>query len=184
MLRECKNSPYDGIRVTNIDNLSFHHWFFRTPNNDLKIFIARSRKRHIAGVGASLKLVWKVFETQLRENKAIFLFHYQKPCYMSTNPVAEYISRAVYCVAEAKQKFFLNTWTKPQYTLRDSRGRVIDYEVNTDALCTAFKEYIFLNCFIFIEAYRWWHKLPPDESNVNIAPQVQFTSRSLLYLVT
>lgn len=184
MLRECKNSPYDGIRVTNIDNLSFHHWFFRTPNNDLKIFIARSRKRHIEGVGASLKLVWKVFETQLRENKAIFLFHYQKPCYMSTNPVAEYISRAVYCVAEAKQKFFLNTWTKPQYTLRDSRGRVIDYEVNTDALCTAFKEYIFLNCFIFIEAYRWWHKLPSDEWNVNIAPQVQFTSRSLLYLVT
>ena len=184
MLRECKNSPYDGIRVTNIDNLSFHHWFFRTPNNDLKIFIARSRKRLIAGVGASLKLVWKVFETQLRENKAIFLFHYQKPCYMSTNPVAEYISRAVYCVAEAKQKFFLNTWTKPQYTLRDSRGRVIDYEFNTDALCTAFKEYIFLNCFIFIEAYRWWHKLSPDEWNVNIAPQVQLTSRSLLYLVT
>lgn len=153
MLRECKNSPYDGIRVTNIDNLSFHHQITPnndlkiTPNNDLKIFIARSRKRHIAGVGASLKLVWKVFETQLRENKAIFLFHYQKPCYMSTNPVAEYISRAVYCVAEAKQKLFLNTWTKPQYTLRDSRGRVIDYEVNTDALCTAFKEYIFFKLF-------------------------------------
>lgn len=35
MLRECKNSLYDGIRVINIDNFFFYYWFFCILNNDM-----------------------------------------------------------------------------------------------------------------------------------------------------
>lgn len=57
MLRECKNSLYDGIRVINIDNFFFYCWFFCILNNDFKIFIVCSRKCYIVGVGVLLKLV-------------------------------------------------------------------------------------------------------------------------------
>lgn len=92
-IKQFKNNPHDGIGVTNIDNFSFHHLFFCSPNNDLKIFISRTNNRHLPRMVSSQKLVWKVFEIQLWENKAVFLDDYfkSKLC-VTANPVAKNMS--------------------------------------------------------------------------------------------